>query len=133
MNDWTKQDNGLFAALRGLQVRSNHPSEIGDIIGVDSLDEDWVILNQMIKYYKFGFGKVTEIVSEEMRYRDMPRAKAIELVERYDGNCSEANIESFCDFLEISKEYFWEVVDGFVNKDLFEKVNGKWKPKFKIQ
>lgn len=133
MNNWTKLENGLFAALRGLQVRSNHPSEIGDIIGVDSLDEDWVVLNQMIKYYKFGFGKVTEIVSEEMRYRGMPRVRAIELVRKYDGNCSETNIESFCDFLEISKEYFWEVVDGFVNKDLFEKVNGKWMPKFRVE
>ena len=92
MNDWTKLDNGVFASLRGLQVRSDHPSEIGDIIGVDSLDEDWVVLNQMIKYYKFGFGKVTEIVSEEMRYRDMPRARAIELVKRYDGTCSDVNV-----------------------------------------
>jgi N-acetyl sugar amidotransferase len=133
MNDWTKLDNGVFSALRGLHIRTNNPSEIGDIIGVDSLDEDWVVLNQMIKYYKFGFGKVTEIVSEEMRYRNMTRSKAIELVEQYDGTCSESNIESFCDFIEISKDYFWQIVDGFVNKDLFEKVNGKWKPKFKVQ
>lgn len=133
MNDWTKVDNGNFAALRGLQIRSNKPSEIGDILGVDSLDEDWVALNQMIKYYKFGFGKVTEIVSEEIRYRGMSREKAVDLVKKYDGTCSESNIESFCDFIEIKKEYFWEIVDAFVNKDLFEKVNGKWKPKFEIQ
>ncbi len=133
MNEWTKLDNGVFAALRGLQIRTDKPSVIGDTIGVDSLDEDWVVLNQMIKYYKFGFGKVTEIVSEEMRYRDMPRDTAIQLVRKYDGICSDKNIESFCDFIEITKEQFWQIVDGFVNKELFEKVNGKWKPKFEIQ
>lgn len=133
MNDWTKLDNGLFASLRGLQVRPNHPSEIGDILGVDSLDEDWVTLNQMIKYYKFGFGKVTEIVCEEMRYRGMPRSTAIELIKQYDGTCSDVYVESFCEFIDISKDFFWQVVDGFVNKELFEKVNGMWRPKFKIQ
>lgn len=132
MNHWTKLDNGMFASLSGLNIRSNNPLEIGDILGVDSLDDDWVTLNQMIKYLKFGFGKVTEIVSEEMRYRDMPREKAIELVKLYDGKCSNSFIESFCNYLEISTDYFWHIVDGFVNKDLFEKVNGNWIPKFEI-
>ncbi len=133
MDQWTKLDNGLFASLRGLQIRTENPSEMGDTIGVDSLDEDWVVLNQMIKYYKFGFGKVTEIVSEEMRYRDMPRDTAIKLVKMYDGTCSLKNIESFCHFIEISISDFWKVVDGFVNKDLFEKnLEGNWVRKFEI-
>ena len=123
---------GIFSSLNGLNIRSNNPLEIGDILGVDSLDDDWVTLNQMIKYFKFGFGKVTEIVSEEMRYRDMPREKAIEIVKLYDGKCSDSFIESFCNYLEISSDYFWQIVDGFVNKDLFEKVNGNWIPKFEI-
>ena len=32
----------------------------------------------------------------------------------------------------ITREEFWEVVDKYVNKDLFEKVDGKWKPKFTV-
>ena len=133
MNEWTKLDNGIFAGLRGLMVRENNPVEIGDTIGVDSLDEDWVSLNQMIKYYKFGFGKVTEIVSEEMRYRDMPRETAIQLVKNYDGKCSDEIIRSFCCFIEISEKQFWNVVDDFVNKDLFERnENGQWSRKFEI-
>lgn len=132
MENWTKLDNGNFGALHGLELRQDIPESIGDILGVDSLDDDWVILNQMIKYYKFGFGKVTEIVSEEMRFRGLPRKRAIELVEKYDGKCSQENIESFCDFIEISLKEFWDNVDGFVNKNLFEKVNGHWQRKFEI-
>ena len=133
MNEWTKLDNGLFAGLRGLSIRSDIPSEIGDILGVDSLDEDWVVLNQMIKYYKFGFGKVTEIVSEEIRYRGMEREKAIDLVKRFDGKCSRENIESFCDFIELSVGDFWKIVDSFVNKNLFSKIKGVWQPTFEVK
>ncbi len=134
MSNWTKLENGIFAGLHGLSIREEKPILTGDIFGVDSLDEDWVALNQMIKYYKFGFGKATEIVCEEMRYRNLSRKKAIELVNRYDGACSEKNIESFCDYIDITVKKFWEVVDSFVNKDLFKKNDkGKWIPKFKLK
>jgi N-acetyl sugar amidotransferase len=51
--DWSLIDNGNFSALRGLEIRNEKPWEIGDPLGITSLDEDWVTLNQMIKYLKF--------------------------------------------------------------------------------
>ena len=42
---WTRKDNGMISAMNGLDVRERHPLEIGDILGVDALDEDWVIVN----------------------------------------------------------------------------------------
>ena len=35
--------------------------------------------------------------------------------------------------LSITKEQFWDVVDKYVNKNLFEKdKTGKWIPKFEV-
>jgi hypothetical protein len=63
----------------------------------------------------------------------MSRNEAIALVSKYDGSCSEATIESFCKYINITGKEFWEIVEGFVNKDLFEKTNnGKWEKKFEI-
>ena len=56
----------------------------GELFGVTSLDEDWVTLNQMIKYYKFGFGRVTDYVNEEIRLGRMSRDYGISLVEQHD-------------------------------------------------
>ena len=130
---WTNLDNGNFSASYGLDIRGESPYETGDLLGVTAVDDDWVILNQMIKYFKFGFGKVTEQVCEDVRYRGMDRQIAAKLIEKFDGKCSEENIETFCRFIDISKEEFWKVVDQFVNKDLFTKVGfGKWVPRFKV-
>jgi len=73
----------------------------------------------MIKYYKFGFGRVTDYVNEEIRIGRMTRARAIELVELFDDSCAPSYIESFCAFIDITPRAFWTQVRAAVNRDLF--------------
>jgi len=131
--DWSLIDNGNFSALRGLDVRKEPPQDIGDPTGITSLDENWVSLNQMIKYYKFGFGRITDYVNEDIRIGRITREAAIELTKKYDGNCSPKYIKSFSDYIGITVDEFWEHVDKSVNKNLFKKsAVGKWIPKFEV-
>lgn len=132
-NDWSFIDNGNFAALRGLDVRKEGPTEIGDYMGITALDEDWTPLNQMIKYLKYGFGRITDYVNEDIRLGRLTREEAIILVEKYDGNCSPDFIKSFCDFIEINVDEFWNIVDKGVNPKLFKKIEqGKYKRLYKV-
>lgn len=131
--DWSLLDNGIYSSLRGLDIRMESPQDIGDYMGVTSLDEDWVTLNQMIKYYKFGFGRITDYVNEDIRLGRMTREEGIRMLEKYDGKCSPKYIKSFCEYLEISEGQFWEKVEGSVNQKLFEKSSdGTWERKFDI-
>lgn len=130
---WSLADNGSYAALNGLEIRAEKPWEIGDPLGVTSLDEDWVTLNQMIKYLKFGFGRVTDYANEYIRSGSLSRSDAIDLVRKFDGACDEKYIDSFCKYIDISVPKFWEKVDGAVNKKLFKKIAaGKYERKFQI-
>jgi N-acetyl sugar amidotransferase len=119
LGDWSLVNNGMYAAASGLQIREDTVENTGDLHGVTSLDEDWVTLNQMIKYYKFGFGRVTDYVNEEIRLGRMTRAHGIGLVEQHDDACSDEYIESFCAYIGISVEQFWEKVHSSVNRELF--------------
>lgn len=131
--DWSLLDNGNFSALRGLDIRNESPKDIGDPLGITSLDEDWVGLNQMIKYLKFGFGRISDYVNEDIRLGRMTRGEAIALNKKYDGACSPKYIKSFCDYIDITEKQFWEKVDQSVNKDLFERnEENKWVPKFEV-
>ena len=131
--DWSLIDNGNYAALRGLDVRREKPWEIGDPVGVTSLDEDWVTLNQMIKYLKFGFGRVADYVNEDIRNGRMTREEGIRLNEQYDGKCADHYIESFSRYIGITVEEFWLQVDKSVNTDLFVKEGlGRYIPKFRV-
>ena len=131
---WSLIDNGNYSALRGLDVRDDKPWEMGEYIGVTALDEDWTPWNQMLKYLKYGFGRTTDYVNEDIRRGRLTRNQGIEMVELYDGKCSEEYIQSFCDFIEIGADEFWEHVDtSIVNKSLFEKVGrGRYKKKYLV-
>jgi len=132
MGDWSLVNNGMYAACEGLSIREDDVKNTGDLLGITSLDEDWVTLNQMIKYYKFGFGRVTDYVNEEIRLKRITRESGIKLVSKYDSSCSDEYINSFCDYINISSDQFWEHVHASVNKDLFTISNGEIKPKFQV-
>ncbi len=131
--DWSLIENGNFATLRGLDIRNEKPWEIGDPLGITSLDEDWVTLNQMIKYLKYGFGRITDYVNEDIRNGLISREEGIELNKKYDGSCSLEYINSFSNYIGITVDEFWEQVDKSVNLELFTKQGkGKYLPKFEV-
>lgn len=125
---FAKKSNAEFAISRGMEIRDEPPEEIGCITGHEALDDDFDILNQMIKFVKFGFGKVTDQVCEEIRLGRMSKDKAVDLVRKFDGKCSPKIIQSFCHYLGISEKEFWGVVEGFRNPELWSKSqSGEWK------
>ena len=131
--DWSLIENGNFATLRGLDIRNERPWEIGDPLGITSLDEDWVTLNQMIKYLKYGFGRISDYVNEDIRNGLISREEGIELNKKYDGSCSPKYIESFSNYIGITVDDFWKQVDKSVNLELFTKQGkGKYLPKFEV-
>lgn len=133
LGDWSLVKNASYSCLDGLEIREDKVENTGDLYGVTALDDDWVTLNQMIKYYKYGFGRVTDYVNEGIRNGDMTREEGIKLVEKYDDSCSNDYIESFCDYIEITVEQFWRQVKQNVNLDLFTiSSNGKISKKFKV-
>jgi hypothetical protein len=129
VQNFSKLDNGLFSISHGLDVRTDTPLERGALHSFESLDEDFVVVNQMIKYLKFGFGKVTDEASELIRHGHMTREEGLELVKKYDGKCSPEYIKRFCDYIEITEEKFWEVAESYRNKNIFEQVGGEWRVK----
>ena len=132
LGDWSYINNGIYSSLNGLGIKDDGIFN-GDPQGISALDTDWVSLNQMIKFLKFGFGNVTDYINEEIRLGRCTRDEAIRIVEKYDGLCSKKYLDSFCEYLEITLNQFWEQVHANTNKKLFSiKKNGKIEKQFKV-
>lgn len=130
IEDWSLLNNAKMAIKWGIELRDEPPEEIGDYFGVSSLDEEFKIVNQMVKYIKFGYGAVTDQICIALNQGLMDRETAFECVKRYDGKCHPRYIKQFCKYLEISEEEFWRVVESFRGKHIWEKDgNGEWKLK----
>jgi len=126
--DWSGRNNAEFAIKRGLVKRVEPPEMIGDLWGFTGLDEDFRLVNQMIKFIKFGFGHVTDQVCETISQGTMTRDEGIKLVKMYDDKCDSSYIHKFCQFIDITENEFWETVESVRNNDIWEKDSkGKWK------
>lgn len=129
LGDWSLLNNGSASALAGFSMRHDSVEDTGDLYGVSSLDEPWVTLNQMIKYYKFGFGRTSDYVNEMIRLGTITREEGIALCNKFDGACSDSYIDSFCEYIDITSDQFWKKVISVTNRDLFDvKPSNKERP-----
>ncbi|MBO4899691.1 MAG: N-acetyl sugar amidotransferase [Lachnospiraceae bacterium] len=130
--EWSQVTNADFAVARGLLGRQDDLHDLGRYRRYTALDSDLQIANQTIKYLKFGFGYATDEICYDIREGRFSREDGKWYVNEFDGLCGQKYIDIACKYLSITEEEFWEVVDRFVNRDLFEKKDGKWVPRFTV-
>jgi N-acetyl sugar amidotransferase len=130
--DWSAESNSRVALTHGLKFRGGKPEDTGDIQGTNMVDEDWTIVNFLLKFYKLGFSRGTEYANALIRDRIITREEAIEFAEKYDEACAPGYIESFCRYIELSENEFWENVRKFSNPKLFDWSSGRPLKKFKV-
>ena len=95
-------------------------------------DQALYALHTYLMYLKFGFGRANQDASIEIRRGAMDREQALNLVRLYDGHYPEEFIGLYLDYYQMSKPEFDAVLDRYANRSLFEKVNGRWQPRFMV-
>jgi N-acetyl sugar amidotransferase len=127
--NWDPYRNYLIAKEHcGLQEADS--SNAGTFTNFSQNDQALYALHTYLMYLKFGFGRANQDASIEVRRGAMDRDQAVNLVRLYDGHYPEEFIALYLDYYQMSQEEFNEVIDRYANKDLFEKINGKWSPRF---
>lgn len=101
----------------------------GFIEDYDQIDAVDYLVDPWLKYPKYGHARVTDVACYLIRTGRMTREKAIKLVKEHDHKLDQHALQSFLDFTGYTHKEFWDNVENFWNKDLFEKVNGKWQLK----
>ena len=126
--EWNSYKNYLFAKSRGFHDLTHEWRRTHAVEDYDQVDSRAYNVHSWLKYPKFGHQFTTDVVSRQIRYGLITRKKGIELVKKHDHNLDPLCVRDFCEFLGYSESEFWSIVDGFYNKDLFEKnVFAEWK------
>lgn len=130
--NWDPYRNYLIAKEHcGLQEAES--SNAGTFTNFSQNDQALYALHTYLMYLKFGFGRANQDASIEIRRGAMHRDQAINLVRLYDGHYPEEFIELYLEYYQMSQIQFDEVIDRYANKELFEKINGRWSPRFIIE
>ncbi len=128
--EWSFSGNTEFSVKHGLRKRDGHdPLLTGRMNPYCSIDSNMQIVNQLLKFIKFGFGFATDEACYLIREGRITREQGIKIVKEYDGKCGKKYINEFCSYIGITEDEFWKVVN-FFRGDMWEKSeNEKWKLK----
>lgn len=129
---WDPYRNYLVAKKHcGLQEADE--SNAGTFTNFAQNDQALYALHTYMMYLKFGFGRATQDAGIEIRRGAMTRDQAVNLVRLYDGHYPEELIETYLSYYEMTQEEFDGVLDRWVNRQLFKKEGGRWKPLFQVK
>jgi hypothetical protein len=130
--NWDPYRNYLVAKEH-CGLKEADTSNAGTFTNFSQNDQSLYALHTYLMYLKFGFGRTNQDASIEVRRGAMDRAQAVNLVRIYDGLYPEEFVSDYLEYYKITRNKFDAVLDSYANKDLFEKIDGYWKPLFKIE
>lgn len=81
-------------------------------------------IHDYIKFIKFGYSKVTDHASREIRLRRMTREQGIEFVKKYSLK-EPLNLNYFLEWLGITENSFYYIINQHRNKNIW-KLNNNW-------
>ena len=91
------------------------------------IDDDYIAIHHWMKWYKFGFTRLFDNLSLEIRNARISREEAIEKIYKTGIQKPKQDIEKFCDFAKIELKIFNEISEKFRNLDIWKYKNGKWR------
>lgn len=130
---WDSHHNYEVAKRWGFRHLGHEYVREGTLEQYNQIDSIGYLLNQYLKYPKFGHASATEMASRWIRAGLKSREEMIPLVKKYDKNLDQGIVDKFCDFTRMSPREFWRIIDKWYNPELFEQdQDGVWYEKFEV-
>lgn len=121
---WDSHRNAQVAVAGGMQVRL---PTIHSWWNFENLDNAQTGLHDFFKYLKFGFGRVCDQVSVDVRYGMLSREEALEQIKQHDGQFPYEYMgvpyEEVLDKIGISVDAFRRIVKEYTNTSLFGRIS----------
>ncbi|MES2755182.1 MAG: N-acetyl sugar amidotransferase [Pseudomonadota bacterium] len=114
-------------------LREAEGSNTGTFTNFSQNDQALYSLHTYLMYLKFGFGRATQDAGIEVRRGAMAREQALNLVRIYDNHYPDEFLALYLEYYGMTQDEFDAVLDRWVDRDLFEKVAGRWEPKFETR
>ena len=80
-------------------------------------------------FIKFGQGRATSDACRDIRDGLITREEGVNLVKKYDGEFPKKYFSEILNYINLSKEKFWERINLARSEHLWEYKNEKWKLK----
>jgi len=121
---WDPYESLRVAEEHGFTTRKQGP-KLGYYNYAD-IDCDFISVHHYFKWLKFGFTRLSDNLSIEIRNKRMTRERAIEIIKKTGPQVPRDDIKNLCRFLGISLKYFKQIEEKFRNRKIWSYKKGKW-------
>jgi N-acetyl sugar amidotransferase len=130
--NWSPQENYYYAMEHSnFQSNPDGRSE-GTYTKFASLDDKIDGQHYYTMYIKFGQGRAMNDVNRDIRDGFISREEGVELINKYDGEFPIKYFQDVLNYMGISEERYWEVINNARSPHLWEKIDGEWRLKHKV-
>jgi len=126
---WSSTRNLAVAKRYGFHDVYHEWRREGFIEDFEQIDSLAYIIHLWLKYPKFGFQRTSDIASRRVREGKLTLDEAKKLIMENDYKIDQRALDDFCNFCGYSIKEFWDIVEKYWNRNIFEKVDGIWQPK----
>lgn len=124
---WDPLESLRIAQKHGFQIRKEG-AKVGYYNYAD-IDCDFISVHHYFKWLKFGFTRLSDNLSIEIRNDRMTRDEAIKIIKDTGPQIPHDDIRKLCSFLGISLRHFHEIEEKFRNRKIWSLEKGEWKIK----
>ncbi len=90
------------------------------------IDDDFISVHHWFKWYKFGFTRLFDNLSIEIRNGRMNRDQALDVIRQRGDQTPHDDIEKLCAFIRRPVGEFFDVAERFRNPSIWQKRDGRW-------
>ena len=119
--------NNTFKIAKKNGFKEGKKPKTGFYSFADIDDEFLITVHHWIKWYKFGFTRLWDNLSLEIRNKRITRKKAIDIIINTGNELPHKEISEFCHYVKLNEKKFFEVMEKFRNKKIWKQdYNNKW-------
>ncbi|CRY91241.1 N-acetyl sugar amidotransferase family protein [Synechococcus sp. WH 8103] len=122
---WDPQEC-YYYAVENTGFQANPERTPGTYSKYSSIDDKIDMFHYFTTLIKFGIGRATYDASQEVRNGKITREEAVHLVKKYDQEFPLKYFEDFLEYVDISEQDFWNIVDKFRSPRLWRKSDDGW-------
>jgi len=126
---WDGHKNYEIAKKYGFKDLTHEWIREGYIENYDQIDSIAYLINPWLKYQKYGFARVTDVVGYWIRSGKITKEEGLKLIKEHDHKLDQKVLDDFLEFTGYTYKEFWNIVDKFYNKNIFEKIDDRWRMK----
>ncbi len=91
------------------------------------IDCDFISVHHFLKWYKFGFTRLFDNLSLEIRNGRISRGQALEVLKQKGTQRPVEDIKKLCRFTGMTGHEFYAIAEKFRNREIWHREKGVWK------